>query len=249
MDYEKAYKHALDLAKQVHDTTISKQQKENIEIIFTELTESEDGDNKRISKEITQFLKQNNGWNREWLAWLEKQSENDSNKMPIWKHWKDGIAGNGEGEPIYLTKVGNKYSLTSCLWFECDYIELSELDNLMLEKQGEQNPYSGVSISHDNGVDILFDKKLVKHISGEKQSEQKPYGQREECLDCQFNYAGECKGSCAMKRSERKPTEWSEEDEVELNGLIKHYEDGHVSTPQNRKTIKWLKSLKQRIGG
>ena len=31
--------------------------------------------NKRISKEITQFLKQNNGWNREWLAWLEKQGE------------------------------------------------------------------------------------------------------------------------------------------------------------------------------
>ena len=44
-------------------------------------------------------------------------------------------------------------------------------------------------------------------------------------------------------------TTWSEEDEVELNGLIKHYEDGHVSTPQNRKTIKWFKSIKQRIGG
>ena len=35
--------------------------------------------------------------------------------------------------------------------------------------------------------------------------EQKPYGQRKECLDCQFNYAGECKGSCAMKRNEQKP--------------------------------------------
>lgn len=34
-----------------------------------------------------------------------------------------------------------------------------------------------------------------------------PYGQREECLDCQFNYAGECKGSCAMKRSEQKLTD------------------------------------------
>jgi len=36
----------------------------------------------------------------------------------------------------------------------------------------------------------------------EKQGEQKPYGQREECLDCQFNYAGECKGSCSMKKDE-----------------------------------------------
>ena len=36
----------------------------------------------------------------------------------------------------------------------------------------------------------------------EKQGEKKPYGQREECLDCQFNYAGECKGSCSMKKDE-----------------------------------------------
>jgi len=34
---------------------------------------------------------------------------------------------------------------------------------------------------------------------------QKHYGQRQECADCQFNYAGECKGSCAMKRNEQKP--------------------------------------------
>ena len=39
----------------------------------------------------------------------------------------------------------------------------------------------------------------------EKQGEQKPYGQRQECSNCQFNYAGECKGSCAMKRGEQKP--------------------------------------------
>jgi len=37
--------------------------------------ESEDGKNKRVSKEITQFLKQKNGWNREWIAWLEKQGK------------------------------------------------------------------------------------------------------------------------------------------------------------------------------
>ena len=36
-----------------------------------------------------------------------------------------------------------------------------------------------------------------------KQDEQKPYGQRKECSNCQFNYAGECKGSCAMKRDEQ----------------------------------------------
>ena len=50
-------------------------EKKVIETLITELKESESGKNKRISKEITQFLKQNNGWNREWLTWLEKQGE------------------------------------------------------------------------------------------------------------------------------------------------------------------------------
>ena len=40
-----------------------------------------------------------------------------------------------------------------------------------------------------------------------KRIEQKPYGQREKCSDCQFNYAGECKGTCAMKRDEQKPAD------------------------------------------
>lgn len=51
-----------------------------------------------------------------------------------------------------------------------------------LEKQGEQNPYSGVSFKYnghtwgmcarDNGVDILLDKQLFKHL--DTQNEQKP---------------------------------------------------------------------------
>ena len=53
-----------------------------------------------------------------------------------------------------------------------------------LEKQElKSNPYSGVSFSYngniwgmcarDNGVDILFNKKLIYHINGKKQIEQK----------------------------------------------------------------------------
>lgn len=70
---------------------------------------------------------------------LEKQGEQPK-KVSIWKHWKDGIAGNGIDKPIYLIKDCHTYSLSPCLSSECDYIELSELDNLMLEKQGEQKP-------------------------------------------------------------------------------------------------------------
>ena len=71
------------------------------------------------------------------LAWLEKQGEKPK-KVSIWKHWKDGIAGGAEGEQIFLIKIGRVYSVSSCLGCECDYIELSELDELMREeKQGK----------------------------------------------------------------------------------------------------------------
>lgn len=63
------------------------------------------------------------------IAWLEKQGQK-LNKVSIWKHWKNGIAGNGDGNLIYLIKIGNTYNLSSCLSVECDYIELTELNNL-----------------------------------------------------------------------------------------------------------------------
>lgn len=87
MDYEKAYKHALDLAKQVHDTTISKQQKENIEIIFPELKESA---NDKIRKDLIGFFKDEAFLchkREEIIAWLEKQdftwSEEDERMYSI----------------------------------------------------------------------------------------------------------------------------------------------------------------------
>ena len=69
----------------------------------------------------------------------------------------------------------------------------------------------------------------------ERQKEQKPYGQRDECKDCQANYAGMCKGSCEMKRKEQKPAdydhemckkqEWSE-DEIHRKWILEYLYDG-----------------------
>ena len=59
----------------------------------------------------------------------------------------------------------------------------------------------------------------------EKQGEQKPYGQRQECVDCQFNYAGECKGSCAMKRGKQKPDKI--EPKFKVGDIIKPKDDGN----------------------
>lgn len=72
------------------------------------------------------------------LEWLKKQGEQKPKKVSIWKHWKNGIAGNAEGEQIFLIRIGNVYSISSCLGYECDYIELSELDKFMREEKQEK---------------------------------------------------------------------------------------------------------------
>ena len=75
-----------------------------------------------------------------------------------------------------------------------------------LEKQGlKSNPYSGVSFNYngntwgmwarDNGVDILFNRKLLQHISDEKQGEQKAYPKAlDEAVDLYYFSYGNNKG-------------------------------------------------------
>lgn len=97
----------------------------------------------------------------------------------------------------------------------------------------------------ESGYEFDFEKKELKEI------EQKSYGQRKECLDCQFNYAGECEGSCQMKREEQKPV-WSEEDETYLdliNTAVKLYytDDRGKENPWRNELLRWLKSLKERV--
>ena len=131
----------LSKCKCVSDKASMIYRAEDIESIFPELQKPEE---ERIREEMLQIAKESEDSfymiltpnKRETLInWLEKQSK----KTSIWKHQKNGICGNGEGKLVFLIKSGATYSLSSCLSFECDYIELSELENLMLEKQDKQN--------------------------------------------------------------------------------------------------------------
>ena len=138
--YDEAIKRAKGVIEQ---NSLMEYLKKGIEYILPELKESED---EKIRKELVDFIYDKTDTyelrekSNSWLAWLEKQGQKPE-KVSIWKHWKNGIAGNGEGKLIYLVKLGGTYRLTSSLAFECDYIELSELDKLMQEeKQGEQKP-------------------------------------------------------------------------------------------------------------
>ena len=96
----------------------------------------------------------------------------------------------------------------------CEYIfpELKESEDERIRKELiEQVAYI---IPNDDEVDSegnalsTYQKRIDKYRAWlEKQGKQEPYGKRKECEDCQFNYAGECKGYCQMKRDEQKPVD------------------------------------------
>ena len=145
MDYKEKYEHGLECIQEIlsgaGDSIKTSILRKRLQPFFPERQEKESED-ERIRKAIIAYISHDQHCgvsNADMIAWLEKQGQ-EPKKVSIWKHWKNGIAGNGEGKQTYLIKMGNTYNLSSCLGFECDYIELSELDNLMLEKQGEQKP-------------------------------------------------------------------------------------------------------------
>ena len=144
-DYKEKYEMALETVQEILDSGADSikmsRLKLRLQSVFSELKESDE----EIKEALIALVKCNerNGYTllnnvstSSMINWLEKQGQ--SKKTSIWKHWKNGICGNGEGKLVFLIKSGATYSLSSCLSFECDYIELSELENFMLEKQNKQ---------------------------------------------------------------------------------------------------------------
>lgn len=83
-----------------------------------------------------------------------------------------------------------------------------------LEKQGEHKHQYKSRPRYVGEEELLGANKqgeqILANIAKTCKDEQKPYGKRGECLDCQMNYGGTCKGSCAMKRGEQNPTDKAE---------------------------------------
>ena len=81
MDYEKAYKDALERARQWHDdSNITIGLKENLEDIFPELKENDERIRKDLIKAISTYTQFANRPSNEIIAWLEKQGE----QKPAW---------------------------------------------------------------------------------------------------------------------------------------------------------------------
>lgn len=151
------------------------------------------------------------------LAWLEKQGENHQDPYNgisfeynghIW-----GMCARDNGVDIscdkhlikHLEKQDEQTDIANKEYWR-GYREGKKeiLDKYAeIEKQGEQEKDILEDAILDGNEDGLI-AETIKYKK-EKQGEKKPYGQRQECVYCQFNYAGECKGSCGMKRGDKKP--------------------------------------------
>ena len=79
MDYEKAYKEALERAKELYEQgTIT----ESLNYVFPELLESED---EKIRNQIITFIEVYGNpihceWQKDWIVWLEKQGQTFTQK-------------------------------------------------------------------------------------------------------------------------------------------------------------------------
>lgn len=133
---------------------------------------------KRISKEITQFLKQNNGWNREWLAWLEKQNSNIDNANK--EYWR----GYREGKQEILDKYAEfekqdnieNSPLVKQFLLGHDIGEVLKEPNLKkLEKQGEHKPTIEMKTPEESlGIDSeTYNKIIDECIYGENKPNDK----------------------------------------------------------------------------
>lgn len=232
MDYEKKYKETIERARKLQENSNGMILKKWLWNIFPELQESEDEDEK-IRKELIDIVAKSPITfafedKEKVLAWLEKQGTKEPKKTSIWNHWKDGICGNGEGKLIYLIKDGDDYSLSSCLAYECDYIELSALDELMLpKKQGEQR--TACSEEDEKMMNSFLHKMEVCDLLSNKESVW-----------------------ITNKLKSLKPqpkVEWSEEDNYNLQCMIAKVSSDiqkGKNVGRNNELIDWLKSLKQR---
>ena len=186
MDYEKKYKEALNWMQSLYDG-LHGATKKDAEHYFPELKESED---ERIRKELICFLETEIpqcAARDKYVAWLEKQKEFVSVDFDdVWE-----VADCDE-----LTAPLGKYSKDAIknmchAWYDKG-IELERKS--WLEKQCEQDPYNGVSFkcnghtwgmcARDNGVDILLDRQLIKHLEKQGEKKQDPC---EHCDDKRLN--------------------------------------------------------------
>lgn len=177
MNYEEKYKQALERASKLRVQNPFDTVGQMVEHIFPELKESEDGENKRISKEITQFLKQNNGWNREWLAWIEKKGQVkesliSQHEIEVCKENDDSLTSDDERIKETLKEFVKGYSaFINGQWRLGDFtvnrlIAWLEKQKNTLDKEYVFRPLAGDTIEKAAEKAVELDGKVVLAFNG-----------------------------------------------------------------------------------
>ena len=189
--------------------------KDTAERYFPELKDSKD---KRIRKVIIEHFACSHSsmypykgfTKKEILDWLEKQGEchisHDDEimieQLTEYLTTGHGLQNTNETVVEWLNSVKKKFEKQGEQESVPDW-----MPKFLDELRSKKNYFDWDEHRDIEGSILAIIKWMNPNYFNEKDGEQKPYGQRQECVDCQFNYAGECKGSCVMKRSEQKPTD------------------------------------------
>ena len=201
--YDKAIERGLDYIRHTSATEMVTC-KDVFEAIFPEFAEPKD---EKLRREMLQIAKESEDSfymvltpnKRETLiALLEKQGQQSEKKeinlAEILKHYpRETELYSPLYGKLWLAEVDEECGIITCykhpLEKGCTRAILKQEDTVSFFSNGTTGlPDCSVS---DGCMLFLYDC--------EKQSEQKPYSQKEKCLHCQFVFTGYCNGTCIFK--------------------------------------------------
>lgn len=250
MDYKEKYEQALEVAKKLienEETNIPVFYVDNIKDIFTELKESED---EKIRKDIVKYLESKyedpNAINcnyKEWIAWLEKQSEPKEYTFKSLPRLLDMIEPTNKAKAycrkLIDTLVKEGYATDAKIVGEC--LKQMNGEDVPMAVMDEQNP-TKLPKGEDYGIDGLYAAiDILQNTLGKVNGYQTDDGILEH----------KCAISAVKNLYEQKPS-WSEEDEKMCQETIDWFEKKcfpYALESENpaRESIKWVKSLKDRV--
>ena len=277
MNYEEKYKNALRWIESIYPTLQSEQRME-AEGVFPELAESEDERIKRrIYNYINVTLDDNESIEKEkWLAWLEKQGEKKPTPaVELRLKIGDWVVVNNKHQSIYqVEKIEDGYytirhthggTFRVCILHD-ESLRLWTIqdakDGDVLALNGEyflykekKNSMTECYISHCFIDSAGTFRENGEFLPIERGNEVKPAieGQREllfaKMKEAGYKWDADKK---ELKKIEQEPA-WSEMDETYSNHAftaIKEYysDDRGFKNPWREELLRWLKSLKDRVG-
>ena len=242
MDYEKAYKEALERAKGLIDFCSDSELK-TLENVFPELAESED---EKIRKELLNYLYDVHDDDEDrarWLAWLEKQGEHAKFRESI--QIGDEVTRNKDGMLVNLSqlkrvakpnesKQGEQKAMYHDVCDKCVRQPTCQSDCFL--QQCKQNPAENKGMNLVEEEMTPFQKKVFCIIDTTIEEEQ---GLKQVCDELL---------RLAHDEIMQTPAAWTEEDEKQARQIERIVHNDGCTQKLQKQIADWLESLKGRVG-